>query len=83
MGQPSCHLCSFSTSWLVVLSQALCLGVSASLSEMSGSYSVGKWEGTCRRRGTLVLSGPGAPVCTPCWSHRAGGCAAAAAFLQG
>ncbi|XP_028344052.1 troponin T, cardiac muscle isoform X1 [Physeter macrocephalus] len=26
---------------------------------MSGSYSVGKREGTCRRRGTLVLSGRG------------------------
>lgn len=83
VGQPSCHLCSFSTSWLVVLSQALCLRVSASLSEMSGSCSVGKREGTCRRRGTLALSGLGAPVRTPCWCHCAGGCAAAAAFLQG
>ena len=67
----------------VVVSQALCLRVSASLSETTGSYSVGKREGTCGCRGTLVLSGLGAPVCTPRWCHRAGVRVAAAAFLQG
>ncbi|KAB0406587.1 hypothetical protein E2I00_010396, partial [Balaenoptera physalus] len=81
VSQAATRAASLLPGWVVV-SQALCLRVSASLSETTGSYSVGKREGTCGCRGTLVLSGLGAPVCTPRWCHCASGQVAVAALFM-